>query len=326
MDEQFLRRSRVAGWLQGGVLAVMLAFIGESFLWATNNSLPVSYMLVQQQFRLMDWGLLEKPVPEVVEKAIQPPEGTFKVGEFDTEFGEMANRSLQEQGAFGQQNFGHPATPEATIEQAYGLGKYEVSYQQYDYFIWQQGVALGLKYPAGQPSNNLRGRHAVTNVSWNEANLYLKWLSEESEGKYFYRLPTEAEWEYAARAGTDTPYWWDKKEELQGKVLANCEGCGSKWDNQFVAPVDSFYANDWGLYNTAGNVWEWTCSEWKTNFSDASESRCISSDEETGQRVLRGGSWSNGADWLRSSARNRLYSGNRDSDIGFRVYRSSRTP
>ncbi|MEZ5535774.1 MAG: SUMF1/EgtB/PvdO family nonheme iron enzyme [Thiolinea sp.] len=325
VDARFLRRSRVVGWIKGGVLAGVLTFVGESFLWTVNNSLPVGYMLMQQRFRLMDLGLLDKPFPEMIEKEIQPPVGTFAVGEFDDEFGVMANNSLEQQGALGQQNFGYPATTDATIESAYSIGKYEVSYAEYDYFIWQEGAEKGLQYPAGQPSRNRRGKHAVTNVSWNEANLYLQWLSAERDDGYHYRLPTEAEWEYAARAGTKTPYWWDNREDLEGKVLANCDGCGSQWDKQFVAPVDSFYANDWGLYNTAGNVWEWTCSEWETSFSDGSESRCVEVSETTGQRVFRGGSWNNSSDWLRSSARAWNVTDLRSINVGFRVYRSPRT-
>ena len=91
--------------------------------------------------------------------------------------------------------------------------------------------------------------HPVTCVSWNDATKYAVWLSDKT-GKN-YRLPTEAEWEYAARAGTDTKYWWGNKI---GKNNANCDGCGSKWDDKQTAPVGSFAANAFGLHDVHGNL------------------------------------------------------------------------
>ncbi|MEB4591473.1 SUMF1/EgtB/PvdO family nonheme iron enzyme [Candidatus Thiothrix sp. Deng01] len=316
----FLRWSERMAWVQGGVLALLLAFVGQAYLWTLDHGLPPNYMLTQQKFRLMNLGWLTEPLPEMVEKAIQPPEGEFLVGEYDKEFGEMVNKALKDIGSYGQQNFGYPAA-NATIPQPFFIGKYEVTYEQYDYYVWQQqGAENPPTYPGNPPNESGRGQRAVVNVSWNDANAYLQWLGKKSGESY--RLPTEAEWEYAARARTDTPYWWGDKEDAQG--MANCNGCGSQWDNKFVAPVGSFKANDFGLHDTAGNVWEWTCSEWKADI-DEGAGHCVEPKSQSAARVLRGGSWYSKPDWLRSSARSWGSTGNRINDVGFRVLRSART-
>jgi formylglycine-generating enzyme required for sulfatase activity len=97
-----------------------------------------------------------------------------------------------------------------------------------------------------------RGQQPVINVSWNDAQRYVTWLSKMTRKPY--RLLTEAEYEYAARAGTETAYWWG--EDI-GQGHANCSGCGSEFGGRSPAPVRSFPANPFGLYEMNGNVWEW---------------------------------------------------------------------
>lgn len=317
MDAQFLRQSRRVAWLKGSILAVLFIFTSESYLWTLRYGFPPSYMLIQQKFRLIDLGVLPMPLPEM-SKEIQPPAEGFWIGEYDKEFGESKNKQLKQQGAYGQQNFGYPGK-RAVILQPFSIGKYEVTYEEYDYYVWQQQkIIKTLEYPNGAPGNNERGPLAVVNVSWQDANTYLLWLSEKT-GEHF-RLPTEAEWEYAARGQSTTPYWWGQEV---GVGMANCNGCGSQWDNKLVAPVGSFKPNAFGLYDTAGNVWEWTCSEWKIEF-DGSESHCIYSGETSGGRALRGGSWDFDTNWLHSSARSRDYPIERYSHDGFRVVRTAK--
>lgn len=319
-EGRFLRWSERMAWVQGGVLAALLAFVGESYLWTLDHGLPPNYMFTQQKFRLMNWGWLPEPLPELVEKEIRPPAGEFPVGEYDKAFGEMANNALKESGGYMQQNFGYPAA-NASIPQPFFIGKYEVTYEQYDYYVWQQqGVENPPTYPGNPPNESGRGQRAVVNVSWNDANAYLQSLGKKTGENY--RLPTEAEWEYVARAGTDTPYWWGEKDAAGGK--ANCDGCNDVWGGKYVAPVGSFEPNAFGVYDTAGNVWEWTCTEWKADI-DESASHCVEPENQSGARVLRGGSWDVKPDWLRSSARFWSFTDTRYFFVGFRVLRSSRT-
>ena len=173
-----------------------------------------------------------------------------------------------------------------------------------------------------------RGRRPVINVSWQAAVEYTKWLSEQTGKRY--RLPTEAEWEYAARGGEETAYWWGK-DWVKG--MANCskaylytnDDCGSQWDKK-TAPVGSFKPNPFGLYDTAGNVWEWVEDCWHENYSGAPKDGSAwttggdrTSGGDCGLRVVRGGSWSNSRWELRSSYRFRFTSVTQSDDTGFRL-------
>ena len=148
-------------------------------------------------------------------------------------------------------------------------------------------------------------------VSWHDAVAYAAWLSKET-GKS-YRLPTEAEWEYAARAGASTRYSWG---DALGKNRANC---GSQWDNKQTAPVGSFSPNKFGLYDMHGNVWEWTCSDFDGGYG-GNEKRCVSSDAGD-DRVLRGGSWFRDARLARSASRIIDVPSYRFDSLGFRFAR-----
>ena len=157
----------------------------------------------------------------------------------------------------------------------------------------------------------------MINISWQDAVEYTKWLSGQTGKRY--RLPSEAEWEYAARAGTETPYWWGN-EMRPG--IANCNGCGSPWDNKQTAPVGTFNPNPFGLYETAGNVWEWVEDCWHGNYNGAPADGSAwkeKSGGDCGQRVIRGGSWKFGPEALRTSYRPRADAGHREFGIGFRL-------
>lgn len=186
------------------------------------------------------------------------------------------------------------------------MGKYEITFAEYDQFA----ESTGRNKPDDKGWG--RGNRPVMNVYWHDATAYAEWLSQLTGGNY--RLPTEAEWEYAARAGTDTEYWWGNEI---GSNNANCYGCGSQWDSKQTAPVGSFSANPFGLHDTAGNVSEWTCSEYDSQYN-GKEKQCATSADSLS---LRGGSWYNSAWFVRSAYRNGYKPTGRDGSVGFRVSR-----
>lgn len=304
IESRFLYWSRLLRNLQWGVLALGLALVGESYWWTLKNEFPPNYMLVQQRFRLMNIGWLPESLPVMVE--IPVTVGVkFQMGELNAEFAKD-NPSIQ-------QNLGYP-TVEAEISVPYSLGMHEVTYEQYDFYIWQQRRrGGGPDYPDTGPGG--RNQRPVVNVNWHEANTYLEWLSERIGDNC--RLPTEVEWEYAARAGKNDVYWWGN-EPKDG--VANCRDCSSEGDSKASTPVGSFDPNDFGLYDTAGNVWEWTCSAWEGSFQGG-EVLCADSDA-TVSRVIRGGAWNYRAEFLRSSIRDDYTPYTRDINVGFRAART----
>ena len=166
-----------------------------------------------------------------------------------------------------------------------------------------------------------RGDRPVINVSWQDAQSYVSWLSRETGEDY--RLPSEAEWEYAARAGSTTKYSWGNEI---GRNRANCERgrCGDSYRN--TAPVGSFGANAFGLHEMHGNVWEWVEDCWNSSYEGAPSNGSAWLRGKCEERVVRGGSWDNAPRLLRSAMRYRGNAGDRDySGVGFRVA-LTRTP
>lgn len=133
-----------------------------------------------------------------------------------------------------------------------------------------------------------------------------------------YRLLSEAEWEYAARAGSDTAYFWG--DEI-GKGRANCIGCDSEWEDK-MAPVGSFQANAFGLYDMHGNVWEWCQDPWHPNYQEAPTDGSVWEGGDPSYGVVRGGSWGNDPSVLRSATRYRMQPDIRFNILGFRVART----
>ncbi len=162
-------------------------------------------------------------------------------------------------------------------------------------------------------------RDPAVMISWNDANDYAEWLSRRT-GQH-YRLATEAEWEYAARGGTQTRYWWGADI---GTGNANCGMCRSGWDGRSTSPVGSFKANPFGLYDMLGDVYQWVadCYAWDyRRASDEASTPVDSADCRT--RVLRGGSWMSNPDDLRAAARFQLDVAARQDVVGFRVVRTA---
>jgi formylglycine-generating enzyme required for sulfatase activity len=162
-----------------------------------------------------------------------------------------------------------------------------------------------------------RGTHPFINVNWDDVQQYVAWLSKMTDRHY--RLLSEAEWEYAARAGTTTIYSWG--DEI-GKGNANCKGCGSEWDNR-SAPVGSFAPNQFGLYDMHGNVWEWVEDCLHTNYEGApKDGSAWIAQGDCSNRVLRGGSWFGDPLGLRSALRFWFPAEDHAFDLGFRVGRT----
>ena len=132
------------------------------------------------------------------------------------------------------------------ISRPIAMSKYEVTFEDYDRF------ALATNRTPPDDTGWGRGTRPVIHVNWSQAKAYANWLSEQTGQSY--RLPSEAEWEYAARSGTKTRYSWGNRI---GANRANCVGCGSRWDNDRTAPVGSFAANPFGRHDMHGNVAEW---------------------------------------------------------------------
>jgi formylglycine-generating enzyme required for sulfatase activity len=192
---------------------------------------------------------------------------------------------------------------------AFEMSQTEVTFAQYDACVVGGGCD---SYPDDQGWG--RDDRPVIYVSWNDAQQYISWLNQQT-GKQ-YRLPTEAEWEYAARAGSTTKYSWGN---AIGNNKANCDGCGSQWDGEQTAPVASLAANAFGLYDMHGNVWEW-CSDWYgKNYYSSSSASDPQGPSSGSSRVKRGGSWLGGPAGVRSVYRYYGSPGYGDCNQGFRL-------
>lgn len=192
----------------------------------------------------------------------------------------------------------------------FALGVYEVTFEEYDRFC----TSTGRDCPDDQGWG--RGRRPVVNVSWDDARAYADWLAGQTGEPY--RLPTDAEWEYAARAGTETRFWWGDEP---GADRANCAGCGSLWDGERSAPVGSFPPNGLGLHDTAGNVFEWVADCWNDRFDEAPADGSPLDKPDCGKRVIRGGAWSFPPKEIRSANRWRDFYSRQSDDTGFRLAR-----
>ena len=188
----------------------------------------------------------------------------------------------------------------------FAISQYEVTVEEYNRFARHKGKATldrDNKLPAHR-------------VSWKEAVAYSEWLSQQT-GKT-YRLPTEAEWEYVARGESSKPYWWGLSVE---KNNANCFDCGSKWDRKSPAPVGSFKPNKFGVYDTAGNVMEWTQDCYHHNYNNAPTDGSAWVDGSCSQRIARGGAYDTVSDSVRSAKRNKFSPDVSLDNIGIRVVR-----
>ena len=208
---------------------------------------------------------------------------------------------------------------EVTIGAPFAVGRYEVTFAEWDACARDGGCPRGEGIAKDRGWG--RGRRPVIYVSWDDAKRYVQWLSRKT-GKA-YRLPSESEWEYAARAGTQTAYSWG--DEI-GVNRASCRGCGSQWVGGSTAPVGSFGANAWDLHDMHGNVWEWVEDCWNDSYAGAPVDGSAWLTGNCDRRVLRGGSRYNYPSVLRAAYRLRRVTTDIRNNIygrfGFRVART----
>ena len=193
------------------------------------------------------------------------------------------------------------------------VGKYEVTFAQYDRFCEE----TGREKPDDEGWG--RGNRPVIKVNWHDAQAFAKWLSKKTG--YKFRLPTEAEWEYACRSGGKKVKYATSTGDLSHD-LANYWGKGGREKWEYTAPVGSFPPNV-GIYDMCGNVWEW-CEDWyDKNYYGRSPKNDPQGPKNGKYRVLRGSSW-NGGPWImRCALRSGYVPGSREDDVGFRLVRLS---
>ena len=229
---------------------------------------------------------------------------------------------------------------EVVISRSLAFGKYEVTRFEFAMFVvatqysldfscrylaeigWEQGVSW--RHPGFRQTND----HPVVCVNWKDAKVYLEWLSRKTG--QVYRLPSEAEWEYAARAGSADRFFFGNSVSNLCKYGNGVDASSDfKWQNKKckdgygsgTAPVGNFLPNEFGLYDTIGNVWEWLEDCWNDNYFNAPEDGSSWDTGDCSHRGTRGGSWLNDPRFLRSAHRNRLFHLYRKYNTGFRVVR-----
>ena len=198
-----------------------------------------------------------------------------------------------------------------TIRQPFAIGKHEVTIREWKACVLDGGCSYSPEIAGNDPNSPVR------DISWTDAVQYTRWLSAKT-GKY-YRMPSEAEWEYAARGGTKSRYWWGNQLV---KGLANCVNCGGNYDRKSPASTGSFDPNPFGLHDMNGGVWEWVHDCWHKNYKGAPKDGSAWDKDACRVRVLRGGSWRNDSSYVHSASRFKYDADVRYLTNGLRVARS----
>jgi formylglycine-generating enzyme required for sulfatase activity len=321
-EQRRRRRTRaLIGAVAAAIVASLVAWVKHddlSALWhyvtvirpfISSNILPYALKLQAEQ-ALKSGDTFRECVPrrenaDYCPDMVVVPAGTFAMGSLQTDKKASKDELPQHQ---------------VTIAERFAVSKFELTFAEWDACV-DGGGCRGYKPPdAGWG----RGDKPVINVNWDDAKAYAAWLSQVT-GKT-YRLLTEAEYEYAARAGTTTEYPWG---DDVGENNANCDGCGSKWDNQQTAPVGSFPPNKFGLDDMVGNVFEWTEDCYHPSYEiDAPQGKVDAPTDGSAwtsgycsNRIIRGGSWVVSPSDIRSATRGLLTSAARAA-LSFRVART----
>ena len=250
------------------------------------------------------------------------PAGRFTMGTAASEPGHAANESPE-----------HPVT----IPRAFAVGAYPVTRDEYGQFVrttgrtntggcrsvGKQGWVVDAKGSWENPGFTQDGKHAVVCVSFNDATDYVRWLSQRTG--HAYRLLTEAEREYVARAGTQTPYYWGTAESHEHANYGTTQCCDAhregrdQWD--YTSPVGAFPPNAFGVYDTSGNVFEWAQDCWHADFNGAPADGSAWLDAGCNDHLHRGSSWHASAAFLRIGYRIHDPADVRNIYLGFRIAR-----
>lgn len=292
-------------------MAFLLLIVG-GFYWLANQpestAAPLPYLAHVASLAALPAATHPQPGANrrqnVVPEMVTIPAGSFQMGSPFNEPERATNEGPQHQVKIA----------------AFELGKNEVTFDEWDACV----EAGGCQHKPDDEGWG-RGKRPVINVTWNDARAYLRWLSGMT-GKP-YRLPTEAEWEYAARAGTTTRFNTGdcistRQANYDGRFAYN--NCEAKTGQNLgkTQPVGSYPANPWGLHDMHGNVGEWVEDCLHDDYTDAPADGSSWTQEDCQARVLRGGSWNDLPRYLRSAYRYRIGPGYRARDGGFRVART----
>jgi formylglycine-generating enzyme required for sulfatase activity len=315
-ERELRRRARRMRWVQGLIYTLMAAVILGLIGWINQDYLKeqLTWYLVMRPYMVVN--VRPYVLPAATESALVPgatfrecakdcpemvviPPGQFTMGSPPTESGRQDNESPQHQ---------------VTIARPFAVSKFDVTFADWDGCVSAGGCAKVDDQGWGQ------GRQPVINVGWDEAENYVAWFSKMT-GKS-YRLLSEAEWEYAARAGTTTVHYWG--DQINNDAAnANCNGCGSQWDLQKASPVGLFKPNAFGLYDMEGNVWQWVQDCYHADYNGAPSDGSAWPDEDcSGLHVTRGGAYNRAPRPIRIAVRVRHATGSKIGNIGFRIART----
>jgi formylglycine-generating enzyme required for sulfatase activity/class 3 adenylate cyclase len=319
-DPAALRQARKVRWPEAmlAILSVSVIAIAGSYLWliqrhmATQTSTPAE----TQQTTRPPSPAVTANTPAMIPAPAQAPAETPRTTPSPTPAVTPITPQLAPEmvlipgGMFGMGSDDDPSEKpihRVTI-MAFAISKYPITVRE-----WNACVAA--KSCTYAPSG--KDEAPVANLSWTDVQQFVEWLSRVAQKTF--RLPSEAEWEYAARGGTRTKFWWG--EQLQ-VGMANCKGCNEPYDGTQPLKVGSFKPNPFGLYDMGGTIDQWVADCWHKNYQGAPLDGSAWVENECRAHVIRSGSWKNDPTYVRPSSRDHYDTGVRYPTHGFRVAHS----
>ena len=303
-------------WLLGWVMA-MLAGMGSA---AADGPIQLAMGVLPQSSPLLLVGTVFRDCSDCPEMVVMP------LGDYT-----MGAQTGEEEAEGIEQRFRGRAEPRhrVFVNNPFAVSRYEVTVGQFARFVQATGrhmdgcwISQDHEWKLAEdrswrmPGYGQTDRDPAVCISWEDAKAYVDWLSGAMKQRY--RLLSEAEWEYVARTGTKTVRPWG---DAIGNNFTDCNGCGSRWDGQRPAPTSSFSVNRFGLYDLLGNAAEWVEDCWHKDYRDAPTDGTPWLSGACEFRVIRGGSWVDPPNKIRSAARDRDTTTMRSVFVGFRIAR-----